>query len=441
LATVSAGLLFACGSSSHGGETATDAGSSVPSTSSATDAGSDAAAAQLDANPLASSDASQGDGATQAAPPPVVTRCDGDGGLGPVGVWQQVWLPQSFLADQKLETSAVAVDPHDQSVYVAAGSYTNGGNSGTGIYQSTDCGATFHLASTGADATQVAGGDPWVLRANPNVPGTLYLVVGYGTDGFYESTDRGADWTLLATSPWVASGMPALSVQALAVSPGSTASMALTFHADCSSPYNALCFGETTNGGATWTAINGPALSTAGWQEAASLSILAPNALLYLGATSGSVSYSNDNGASWSTPTFTDATGHAVTPGVMESYSGSTHAGPDGTLYLGTPTGVFESGGATLGTQWTMLATSPAANSLIDDGTYLYASYAWSGDGQYGNGDGQVFWRASLSDLSDWVNMASPQVSRGSYEFAYDAVHHVVYSANMIGGLWRLVTQ
>jgi hypothetical protein len=105
----------------------------------------DDSAAQ-DAGSAQDASAAQSDSGTQIAPPPpIATACDADGGLGPVGVWQPLWLPQSFLPDQKLETSSVAVDPYDQAVYVAAGSYTNGGNSGTGVYRSSDCGATFQL--------------------------------------------------------------------------------------------------------------------------------------------------------------------------------------------------------------------------------------------------------------------------------------------------------
>ena len=94
-----------------------------------------------------------------------------------------------------------------------------------------------------------------------------------------------------------------------------------------------------------------------------------------------------------------------------------------------------------LGTQWTQLANSPNADCLIDDGTYLYASDTWAGNGQYGNGDGQVFWRAPLDDLTSWTQMPSPDSPRGSYEFAYDKLPPHRLSANMVGGLWRLVTQ
>jgi hypothetical protein len=105
-------------------------------------------------------------------------------------------------------------------------------------------------------------------RVNASVPGMIYLVLGYGAPGgLYESTDRGMNWDQLSISPWDPSTMP-LTPQALGVSPSSDQAMALSFHDDCTSTCNALCFGITTNAGASWTAINGPTLGISGWQEA-----------------------------------------------------------------------------------------------------------------------------------------------------------------------------
>ena len=130
-----------------------------------------------------------------------------------------------------------------------------------------------------------------------------------------------------------------------------------------------------------------------------------------------------------------------VMPGIGESYGGSTLFGSDGTLYVATKTGIFKSTGQAIGTQWTQLANSPQSDVIIDDGTYLYASNTWAGTDPSGNGQGKVFWQAPLSDLTAWKQPTQPDSPRGSYEFAYDKTHHIIYSANMIGGLWRLITQ
>ena len=401
---------------------ATDAATTIPD---GTGPDADASRTQHDADASVSPDVA-----------PVIGDC---GSLGTPGTWQQVWLPQSFLTDQQLETSAVAVDPHDQSVYVAAGSYTNGGQSGSGVYRSTDCGATFSLVSTGTHATDVAGGDPWVLHTDPTHPGTVYILVGYGSKGVYESTDQGTNWSVLNIDPSGATADTNPFPQALAIAPNAGPTLALTFHENCNAPFATTCFSRSTNGGATWADFNGPP-NGGGWQEASSMTVLGTDTYLFLGANSGPA-YTNDGGTTWSVPTFTDASGSPMTISVQESYGGSTHATPDGTLYLATGSGVFRSTSTPPGTAWTLLANSPASDVLIDDGSYMYASDTWWGSGMYGNGNGQVFSRAPLSNLTQWQQMQPTNVPRGSYEFAADSIHHIVYSANMIGGLWRLVTQ
>jgi hypothetical protein len=360
--------------------------------------------------------------------------------LGPVGVWQQIWWPQSFMSDQNLETTAVAVDPSDQSVYVAAGSYTNGGNSGTGIYKSTDCGATFNLVSIGTDSAEVAGGDPWVLLDDPSTPGSLYLVVGYGSKGLYKSIDQGVNWVALNADPTQTEGSAPF-VQAASMLPGSSSNLVISFHNPCSNPFVELCFSQTSNGGTSWTEFNGPVLDPPSWQEAASIAFLGTDTYLYLAPTSGTASFTNNGGTSWSTVTFVDANDNPISPGFQESYAGSVYFGSDGNFYLASPTGVFVPNGQPLGTSWKMLANSPSASSLIDDGVNLYATFAWDGTGAYANGNSQVFYQAPLNQLSNWTPTPSPPLVRGGYEFAYDSAHHVVYSANFVGGLWRLVTQ
>jgi hypothetical protein len=366
--------------------------------------------------------------------PATVTDC---GSLPAPGTWQEVWLPQSFLNDQRLETSGVAVDPYDQSVYVAAGSYTNGGSSGTGVYKSVDCGASFALASTGAMSQEVAGGDPWVLLDDPTNAGVLYAVVGYGSYGLYKSTDHGVDWALLDTDPTKATKSSMGFVQAIGMMPTQTQDLVVTFHSNCSSPMSALCLSQSSDGGGTWTVFNGPP-GASGWTEAATIGYLAPKTYLYLGGVLG---YTNDGGLTWTAPSFVDSMGKPMTPGAQESYAGSFDHGPDGTVYLATPGGVFASQGSTPGQSWALLANSPQSTIVVDDGVSLYATNTWSGNGQYGNGDGQVFWTAPLAQPTQWTKMKAPASPRGGYEFAYDSAHHILYSANMIGGLWRLVTR
>src|SRR5271154_2067172 len=72
-----------------------------------------------------------------------------------VGTWHDV-SPAAFYMPANLETLAVAVNPKDGTVFAAAGNVTNGSSCpagvqcpsiGTGIYKSSDCGATWSLWS------------------------------------------------------------------------------------------------------------------------------------------------------------------------------------------------------------------------------------------------------------------------------------------------------
>ena len=85
----------------------------------------------------------------------------------------------------------------------------------------------------------------------------------------------------------------------------------------------------------------------------------------------------------------------------------------------------------------TALAGSPQAVAIIDDGVSLFASTSST--------QSQPFWTAPLSDATAWTQMPDAicvgSLCRGSNELAYDADHHIVYSASWGAGLWRLVTR
>jgi hypothetical protein len=100
---------------------------------------------------------SGGGGAAGAGAGTVVEPCPN---LPAPGSWENI-SPPAFSSPANMETLSVVVDPSDQSVYAAAGNKTNGGNGGTGVYRSKDCGATFELVSTGMNGDKLATGDPW----------------------------------------------------------------------------------------------------------------------------------------------------------------------------------------------------------------------------------------------------------------------------------------
>jgi hypothetical protein len=114
------------------------------------------------------------------------------------------------------------------------------------------------------------------------------------------------------------------------------------------------------------------------------------------------------------------------------------YVGSDDNVYLGVGnTGIIVSPRAQIdgsGSSWTKLPNSPIATAIIDDGVSLFASNGW-------DMSGQPFYRAPLGNPGAWTQMKSPSVVSGGNPMVYDSAHHIVYSANWSGGLWRLVTR
>jgi hypothetical protein len=356
-----------------------------------------------------------------------------------VGVWEEV-SPPAFHQPSNMQTWAVAVNPQDESVFAAAGNVTNGGNLGSGVYKSTDCGATWSLASTGSHGADLATGDPWAILIDPIDTATMYVDNGYGDDlTLFQSTNGGVDWQPLDIDPC---GVTAPRfAQAVSIDPTDHLHIALTFHEDCAAtgtktcsvalPNTPMCLAQTKDGGHTWSYVNGPTVAQGvkGWQEAASLLVLGADA--YLLTTPGAGGWlTRDGGATWQSKI---ATGN-----MYGSYAGSVHLASNGALYAGVANdGIYAStADAThaLGDVWTRIPGAPMASVVYDDGVSLFASWGW-------DTSGHPYWSASLTTGAAWANMPAPTDPGPSNELAYDAAHHLLYSASIDAGLWRLRTR
>ncbi len=335
--------------------------------------------------------------------------------LPAAGQWENI-TPLPFKTPSNMETLSVVVSPLDQRVYAAAGNKTNGGNAGTGVYKSTDCGATFTFVSTGMNKDKIMSGDPWAMMIDPTHPDTLYTNNGYGSDPtIYKSTNAGVDWTGLSPHPmWKLTSH----VQAIAMEPGNPQHLAVTFHTTCESPYNGLCLSRSNDGGTTWQVFNGPSQLT-GWQEAATISVLGPTSYLY--AANGAW-YTADEGQTWA---------KVATDGFSSSYAGSTDLAPDGTMYLAGANSIYKSVSNPIGKTWTKIDGSPRTTVIVDDGISLFASMSWT--------DANPVYTAKVSGATTWTQMK--HTGRGANQLAYDSGHHIVYAANWANGLWRLVTR
>jgi hypothetical protein len=388
-------------------------------------------------------------------PPPV--DC---GALSTVaGKWQNI-SPPAFLTPVNLEIISVGVNPIDGTAFAAAGNVTNGSacpsgstcpSGGTGIYKSTDCGSTWARVSStaaGTDSAALLTGDPWAMLVDPVTPTTMYVNNGYGAPAtIFKSINGGVDWTALNPDPTGVVGTPYPFVQAIAIDPFDHMHLAVTFHENCGGAYAPFCLSQSTDGGSTWHVFNGPTSipnwTISGWMESASISILGASSYLVL--TPAGIWYTKDGGGTWT---------QVLAQIVYSSYGGGTHIAPDGTLYVGA-TNVYSSapnpatsppfalgaGSTTL----SMVANSPLASVLTDDGLYLYAA-------SRATASGQVFWTAPLSNPTAWTPMPDAicasgvgaydgQPCAGSNAVAYDPTHHIIYSASEHAGLWRLVTQ
>jgi hypothetical protein len=353
--------------------------------------------------------------------PHQVTDCSA---LGTAGVWQEV-SPSAFHNPSNMETTCVAVDPRDQSVYASATNKTNGGNGSTGLLRSTDCGATWNKVSTTA---KLETGACFALLTDPVRSGTMYYANGYGDDPtLWKSTDFGVTFAPLAVDP---ANVTNHFVDKAAMDPLDSLHIVLSFHGDCSGSYGPQCLSETTDGGASWRLVKGP---DKGWAEGNRIGMFGGASWFYLSVNGGW--FTQDSGATWHKVICWDpgtAGCLAVGGAPTEIFVSATrdHA------YVPVPnSGVFESsaGGSTpFGQSWTKIAGSPSSFIVASDGVSLYAAQDYTS---------QPFLTATLGAPTAWTHMSTPNIGRRSNQFAYEDDHHLLYSANLGGGLWRLVTR
>ena len=155
----------------------------------------------------------------------------------------------TVYAVAKNDTIRTAPPPHGQT-------WIAGGNSG--IFKTTNGGQTWIAVDSGLPTYTSTFTPPGSIvvqsfAIDPSNPATLYSgVVGDSTMGVFKSTNGGASWTAANTG---------LTPQALAIDPSNTS----TIYAGTSSNTATISPGATsvdggvfksTNGGASWTAIN-----------------------------------------------------------------------------------------------------------------------------------------------------------------------------------------
>jgi hypothetical protein len=259
--------------------------------------------------------------------------------------------PGGIFNTNRLTTSQIAVDPTDANIaYAAMADFgVNGNGSGTGIFKTTDGGATW-VNMTLANAPPLESTSPWsAVAVDPNAPLTVYAAVGNpfagisvsnATNGVYKSTNGGTSWTLLTGT-----GAPRGTTTgrfAIAISKVGTS----TLYVSVSDPntFATLSVVSSTNGGTSFTTVT-PAnfMGGQGWYDTTIAVDPANSAIVYVAGASGTSSMlrSPDAGVTWADIS-TGSTGtspHVDHHGAAFDANGKFLDGDDGGIYrLDTPT-------------------------------------------------------------------------------------------------------
>lgn len=388
---------------------------------------------------------------------PIKGKCDG---LAPAGTWENItpaqlngakWCTPDFgkasdscgdpgFENPKTGTIAtygahsVALDPnHTGTAYL--------GTSSLGIWKTLDCGSSWLKSDTGSGSADLDSGRQWTFVVDPVESQVLYTTPGYGKEGLFKSSDGGTNWTQVFPSDLQASLPYGGWVEKISLDPRDHLHLVISFHIDCKHAPSGghacadgsgndcwACMAETPDGGGSWKPLTHGAQS---WSEGDGQTVLAGSTWLY-GAfggngASGGIWRTSNAGASW----------QQVYTG---SASGAALIAKDGTYYVAGQGGLLHSSD---GISWMPVANSPGGNTvngalfIVDTGTTLYASA-----GQYGGMEPSVGWYSSAPDSnpSQWAPAFNFAVmDHGGSTLAYDPDHHLLYSANLTSGLWRVV--
>jgi hypothetical protein len=346
--------------------------------------------------------------------------------LPPAGTWRNVSPPGSNYTQTYSGLNAIAVRPDNPAV-VYVGADLNG------IFKSTDCGATWTVAASGANAASVNAGEPWSVVIDPVVPDVMYASLGYGAVGVWKSTNAGVDWQQTFSSNITAAFANKGMVTGISIDPGDHTHLVAESHGNCAS--GNACAAESSDSGATWTLIE---MTGAGmWQENSAIAIVNRTTWLYCGLFGG-LSRTSDEGVSWQT---------VGTMGALPScnyYEPCLWQATDGRHYL--PAITYGGPGLLVSppndtSSWTIVPNSPQANVLVPTEKNLVMGKS----SQMGAPAATAYSTASQSDPTTWTTLAGPPASAptgsnigGGPEFmAYDPAHHALYVSTFSTGLWQ----
>jgi hypothetical protein len=340
-------------------------------------------------------------------PPHVVGACNG---LSPINQWDNVTPPAVAFV------GSVAVDPvHAGTLYVGTGATSGTGGMAQGFLKSTDCGATWNKVSTGKNGNLFNFGTNYGIIVDWSNPEIIFSATLYGQNSsLLRSTNGGVDWDdMFPPGSEAANAQDFVFAQEFSMDPTDHQHVAVTFHVSCKGVYAPMCLGETRDSGATWHVFKGP---LKGWGENARPIVLGNKALLFVSWGDGAY-YTADSSAA-------EPVWQKVTP-----HGGHGYRAKNGNFYLAAYDGIFRS--TNDGQTFTLIPGSPRAYAIKGDGQRLFAA------GDIANN----YHTALESDDTKWQTLAAPNTPDAYVTLAYDADHHLLYSANHTTGLIRMVTQ
>jgi hypothetical protein len=370
------------------------------------------------------------DAKAREAEAPRVGTCDG---LGAVGQWQSITPPEVPLPGAPpcdFGTMVLVVDPVNLgTVYVTTCQH--------GLHKTSDCGATWAKTNTGKNGAVIDDSRQWTLVIDPEDPKVLYTNAGYyaldgNNMGALKSTDGGVSWEWMwpPGGPGPAPITDYNFVSQINMDPTNPKHLLMGFHG-CKPPYGIACFGETKDGGETWTIQNGDSR----WEDSESQTPYPVNDHIFLFAnhdTSSAMWVTTDSGASW----------NMIAPNSSGHWPGQLYHAPSG-YYMGYNDGILHS---VDGAKWAPIPnyTGGMVTGFAGDGTTMWAAN-WGSYTPWTPGGINPYMSSKETDgltwtLVPWTTPAGFKFTQGGL-LGYDPGHHVLFSANGTQGVWRVVTQ
>jgi hypothetical protein len=356
----------------------------------------------------ASDSSTSGEG--EAPPTPVVLPCDH---LAAVGTWENITPPPVDLT--KRLSQAFVLDPvHPGTVYLGLGN-TSSQPSGSGVWKTTDCGASWTAIDTGAHSAELDQGMQWTMAIDFVDPQVLYTHSGYGSPGVYKSTNGGVDWTQILPPDIANVFAGGGSIERITMDPTDHRHLIVTPHFNCMNGHS-NCMLETLDSGSTWRVLDG----TPDSGEDSGQTMIDAKTWYWM---NGTALYQTTNGGGSWTPLWSNWT--------MDNF----YKSPTGKYYvMSGQQGVLQSSD---GLSWAPIPGSPHGRAVFGDGTTLFTS---NRDKMAPPG-GQPYMSGSESDPTKWATYPSPNVTQGGWLLRYDEAHGILYSSAEWAGFWRVRTK